>query len=176
MVFGAMDAQDGLAAPHWLLITFVVYTWGELCLSPVGLSMVTKLAPVHLQSVDDGALVLLLLALQPAGRVGGPLLRSGWNRGEATFLIEGLPGFYLLLVVAPIATGFLIWFLSPTLAPVDARRSIDLRQNARTNNHGIRAQDRSVGRRFRRRDHRHGAGWCDGCPVSGPRRADGGGH
>ncbi|MYG13155.1 MAG: peptide MFS transporter, partial [Gammaproteobacteria bacterium] len=54
MVFGAMDAQDGLAAPHWLLITFVVYTWGELCLSPVGLSMVTKLAPVHLQSLMMG--------------------------------------------------------------------------------------------------------------------------
>ena len=51
MVFGAMEAQDGLAGPHWLLITLVVYTWGELCLSPVGLSMVSKLAPQRLQSL-----------------------------------------------------------------------------------------------------------------------------
>ena len=55
MVFGAMEARDGgLAGPHWLLITFVVYTWGELCLSPVGLSMVTKLAPARLQSMMMG--------------------------------------------------------------------------------------------------------------------------
>ena len=54
MVFGAIEARADLAGPHWLLITYVVYTWGELCLSPVGLSMVTKLSPVHLQSLMMG--------------------------------------------------------------------------------------------------------------------------
>ena len=114
MVFGAMDAQDGLAAPHWLLITFVVYTWGELCLSPVGLSMVTKLAPVHLQSLMMG---LWFFSFSLSNLLAGLIARYSvrLESGEATFLIEGLPGFYLLLVVAPIATGFLIWFISPTL-------------------------------------------------------------
>ena len=114
MVFGAMDAQDGLAAPHWLLITFVVYTWGELCLSPVGLSMVTKLAPVHLQSLMMG---LWFFSFSLSNLLAGLVARYSvrLESGEATFLIEGLPGFYLLLVVAPIATGFLIWFISPTL-------------------------------------------------------------
>ena len=114
MVFGAMDAQDGLAAPHWLLITFVVYTWGELCLSPVGLSMVTKLAPVHLQSVMMG---LWFFSFSLSNLLAGLIARYSvrLESGEATFLIEGLPGFYLLLVVAPIATGFLIWFISPML-------------------------------------------------------------
>ena len=114
MVFGAMDAQDGLAAPHWLLITFVVYTWGELCLSPVGLSMVTKLAPMHLQSLMMG---LWFFSFSLSNLLAGLVARYSvkLESGEATFLIEGLPGFYLLLVVAPIATGFLIWFISPTL-------------------------------------------------------------
>ncbi|MCY4342755.1 MAG: oligopeptide:H+ symporter, partial [Gammaproteobacteria bacterium] len=114
MVFGAMDAQDGLAAPHWLLITFVVYTWGELCLSPVGLSMVTKLAPLRLQSLMMG---LWFFSFSLSNLLAGLVARYSvkLESGEATFLIEGLPGFYLLLVVAPIATGFLIWFISPTL-------------------------------------------------------------
>ncbi|MCY4214979.1 MAG: peptide MFS transporter [Gammaproteobacteria bacterium] len=114
MVFGAMDAQDGLAAPHWLLITFVVYTWGELCLSPVGLSMVTKLAPMRLQSLMMG---LWFFSFSLSNLLAGLVARYSvkLESGEATFLIEGLRGFYLLLVVAPIATGFLIWFISPTL-------------------------------------------------------------
>ncbi len=32
-------------APTWLLLTYLFHTTGELCLSPVGLSAVTKLAP-----------------------------------------------------------------------------------------------------------------------------------
>ena len=114
MVFGAMDAEDGLAAPHWLLITFVVYTWGELCLSPVGLSMVTKLAPMHLQSLMMG---LWFFSFSVSNLLAGLVARYSvkLESGEATFLIEGLPGFYLLLVIAPIATGFLIWLISPML-------------------------------------------------------------
>lgn len=55
MVFGALEARGAsLAGPHWLLIAFVVVTWGELCLSPVGLSMVTRLAPPQMQSLMMG--------------------------------------------------------------------------------------------------------------------------
>ncbi len=31
--------------PYWLILTYLLHTFGELCLSPVGLSYVTKLAP-----------------------------------------------------------------------------------------------------------------------------------
>jgi proton-dependent oligopeptide transporter, POT family len=55
MVAGSFRAQGGhLAGPQWLLLTYLVCTWGELCLSPVGLSMVTKLAPKRLQSLMMG--------------------------------------------------------------------------------------------------------------------------
>ena len=34
-----------LVSPAWLVVTYFLHTVGELCLSPVGLSSVTKLAP-----------------------------------------------------------------------------------------------------------------------------------
>ncbi len=38
-------AGGGQAAPTWLMLTYLLHTFGELCLSPVGLSSMTKLAP-----------------------------------------------------------------------------------------------------------------------------------
>ncbi|MEQ8714078.1 MAG: peptide MFS transporter, partial [Cyclobacteriaceae bacterium] len=46
MYFAAKIAASGeLAAPTWLIFTYLLHTWGELSLSPVGLSLTTKLAP-----------------------------------------------------------------------------------------------------------------------------------
>ena len=38
---GAAVAQDGSVALGWLALAYCLHTTGELCLSPVGLSMVT---------------------------------------------------------------------------------------------------------------------------------------
>lgn len=46
------------AALIWLLLTYFLHTIGELCLSPVGLSMVTKMAPVRLVSLMMGVWML----------------------------------------------------------------------------------------------------------------------
>jgi proton-dependent oligopeptide transporter, POT family len=115
MVAGSLQARDdGLAGAHWLLITYVVYTWGELCLSPVGLSMVTRLAPLHLQSLMMGMWFFTFsLANLLAGEVARFSVRL--QRGEITFMLEGLAGFYLLLVVVPLAMGMLILLLTPLL-------------------------------------------------------------
>ena len=47
MIFAAklVVSTGGKVAPVWLLMTYLLHTMGELCLSPVGLSFVTKLAP-----------------------------------------------------------------------------------------------------------------------------------
>ena len=47
MVFAAelVVATGDDVAPTWLLMAYLLQTFGELCLSPVGLSNVTKLAP-----------------------------------------------------------------------------------------------------------------------------------
>ncbi len=44
--WGAANASaTNLASPAWLVVTYFLHTAGELCLSPVGLSSMTKLAP-----------------------------------------------------------------------------------------------------------------------------------
>lgn len=40
----------------WLLGTYLMHTMGELCLSPIGLSMVSKLSPGQTGVSDDGCL------------------------------------------------------------------------------------------------------------------------
>ena len=121
MVFGAMKAKGGsLAGPHWLLICYVVCTWAELCLSPVGLSVVTKLAPAKMQSLMMG---VWFLSFSMANLLAGLMaaFSTKFKPGpdgqapEASFMIDGLPGFYLMLVILPIGAGVFIFLISPIL-------------------------------------------------------------
>jgi POT family proton-dependent oligopeptide transporter len=129
MVAGAFEAKNGgLAGPHWLLITYVVYTWGELCLSPVGLSMVTKLAPMRLQSLMMGLwFFTFALSNLSAGLVARfstrflPDPETGAPASMAFLGIDGLPGFYLMLVVFPISAGLLIFAISPLIKKMMGR-------------------------------------------------------
>ena len=41
-------AENGGVSPMWLVVTYFFHTTGELCLSPVGLSSITKLSPKRL--------------------------------------------------------------------------------------------------------------------------------
>jgi POT family proton-dependent oligopeptide transporter len=53
---GAKAADtNGMVAISWLLLGLLLHTTGELCLSPVGLSLVTKLSPARLMSTVMGA-------------------------------------------------------------------------------------------------------------------------
>jgi len=120
MVAGAFEAKTGgLAGPQWLLVAYIVVTWGELCLSPVGLSMVTKLAPKRLQAIMMGAWFFSLavsnfIAAQVA-RLSTRFIPGEDGVAELSFIFPGLPGFFLLLVVFPIGAGALIALISPVL-------------------------------------------------------------
>jgi POT family proton-dependent oligopeptide transporter len=46
--------QRGMVTMTWLLLAYLLHTTGELCLSPIGLSMVTKLSPKHLVATAMG--------------------------------------------------------------------------------------------------------------------------
>lgn len=53
---GARQSDEmGMVAVSWLLLGYLLQTTGELCLSPVGLSMVTKITPTRLVSTVMGA-------------------------------------------------------------------------------------------------------------------------
>ena len=54
--YGAVTADaEGMVWIGWLLLGYLLQTTGELCLSPVGLSMVTKLSPTRMVSTVMGA-------------------------------------------------------------------------------------------------------------------------
>lgn len=68
-------AQTGAGvkvSPLWLVGAYFVEEWGELCLSPVGLSAVTKLAPVRMVSLMMGVFFL-------SNSLGNKL--AGWTAG-----------------------------------------------------------------------------------------------
>jgi POT family proton-dependent oligopeptide transporter len=53
--YGAQTAtQRGMVAASWLILAYLLHTTGELCLSPVGLSMITRLTPKVLVSTMMG--------------------------------------------------------------------------------------------------------------------------
>ena len=54
--WGAVNHDEmGMVAVGWLLLSYLLQTTGELCISPVGLSMVTRLAPARIVSTVMGA-------------------------------------------------------------------------------------------------------------------------
>ena len=56
MAGGAIAAASGTkVSPMWLTATYLFHTIGELCLSPVGLSAITKLAPARVAGLMMGA-------------------------------------------------------------------------------------------------------------------------
>ena len=55
LVIPAMLAAPGtLVSPWWLIVTYLLHTWGELALSPVGLSAMSKLAPARIGGLIMG--------------------------------------------------------------------------------------------------------------------------
>lgn len=106
MIFGALQAETGLAGPQWLMLTYLLHTWGELCLSPVGLSMVTKLAPQKFASLMMGVYFCsFFVANLAAGYLAA--FSSRVASGEVFQVLGGQADFFLFLFVVPFAVGLL---------------------------------------------------------------------
>ncbi len=58
----AMAEDGGKVSPMWLLSIYMIQTMGELCLSPVGLSLTTKMAPQKYASQMMGVWFLAVTA------------------------------------------------------------------------------------------------------------------
>ena len=53
----AAGASDTFVSQNWLISTYLVLTFAELLLSPMGISFVSKVAPPKYKGYDDGLLV-----------------------------------------------------------------------------------------------------------------------
>ncbi|QCX53612.1 peptide MFS transporter [Elizabethkingia sp. JS20170427COW] len=65
---GSIEDVANKAGIMWLIMTYLFHTIGELCLSPVGLSIVTKLSPPKLASI---LMAVWLLSSSIANFIGG---------------------------------------------------------------------------------------------------------
>jgi len=102
MVFAIMSVPSiyGFkAAPAWLWGTYFVFTISEIFLSPIGLSLVSKLAPARLTSLMMGG---WFLSTSIGGKVAG-VMTSFWD----DFTDKKI--FFLILVIAAFIGGILIF-------------------------------------------------------------------
>jgi POT family proton-dependent oligopeptide transporter len=105
---------------YWLLALYVLHSIGELCLSPIGLSMVSKLAPVRFSSLLMGTWFLAnaaankfagtLSALIPGGEDG-----SGAATSFMGFQITNLYEFFMLFIIMTGIAAALLFVLSGVL-------------------------------------------------------------
>src|SRR5260221_485706 len=69
LIWAAKTAEQGIqVSPMWLSVTYLLHTFGELCLSPVGLSAMTKLAPARIGGLMMG---VWFLATSVGNFIGG---------------------------------------------------------------------------------------------------------
>jgi proton-dependent oligopeptide transporter, POT family len=124
MVGGARASEGGvLVSPAWLVVTYALHTFGELWLSPIGLSTVTKLAPIKFTSLLMG---LWFFSTAIAEFLAGHLasLSDRVERGEIFHLLGGQADFFLVFVVTSVAAGILLLALSPWLKRLTHGRDV----------------------------------------------------
>ena len=102
MVFAVMSVPSiytHKASPLWLWLTYFIFTISEIFLSPIGLSLVSKLAPARLTALLMGG---WFLSTSIGGKVAG-VMTTFWD----DFTDKKM--FFLILVVAAFIGGILIF-------------------------------------------------------------------
>ena len=130
MALGGRRADAGvLVSPLWLSAAYAFHTMGELCLSPVGLSYVTRVAPARFASLLMGA---WFLANAAANKIAGALaaftptpgqprpLSGGGLEGFIGRVTQTNFGFYSLFVVSSFASAGVMLLVVPLLGRLTA--------------------------------------------------------
>jgi len=94
MVFAAMEFEkSGTSSMIWLVLAYLFHTIGELCISPVALSFITKLAPVKYASLMMG---VYFAATGLGNKVAGIVGESASEFGELT-IFSGIVIFTVII-------------------------------------------------------------------------------
>lgn len=105
MFFAAQLAASGLkVAPYWLVTTYFLHTVGELCLSPVALSAVSKLSPKRFAGQMMGVFVLTY----SIGSIIAGLLAGKFDPEK----VAEMPNLFLQISLFSIAIGIVIFLLT----------------------------------------------------------------
>ena len=108
MVYAARIAAAGMkAAPFYLILTYFLHTSGELCLSPVGLSTTTKLAPKRYV----GQMMGMWFVGAALGNLVAGLFAGGFNEEN----VMQMPNLFYSVVLTSVGAGLVILVLSPLM-------------------------------------------------------------
>ncbi len=104
LVFGAEHPnQAGQVAMIWLILAYLLHTTGELCLSPVGLSAVTKLSIGNVVGVSMGTWFLATALSETVATRIGKMAAIDTKAGESADVALALASYTELF-------SFLMWF------------------------------------------------------------------
>ena len=112
LAFGARNVPAGADSASlsmmWLVFAYLFHTLGELCLSPMGLSYLSKLIPARMIAFMFGVYYLAVaIGNKLAHYVGGDIDKITQE--------YSLSGFFLIFTVIPIALGFISLLLHPII-------------------------------------------------------------
>ena len=112
LAYGSMDIVSGeevvRVSMFWLIAAYLFHTLGELCISPVGLSYVSKLVPATWIGIMFGVYYLFIgMGNKLAGSMGGMI--------EEITQKYSLSTFFMIFTIVPIAAGLLMVILSPVM-------------------------------------------------------------
>ncbi|NQU21877.1 MAG: MFS transporter [Candidatus Nealsonbacteria bacterium] len=117
--YGAMTHDErGMVALAWLFLGYLFQTTGELCLSPVGLAMVTKLSPARLVSTVMGGWFLATAFSQLLAAVIAQFTGVGEGGGESVIpvpieTVNIYGDVFGLISLCAIGSGVLCLLLAP---------------------------------------------------------------
>ena len=120
LVMGGSFANGGKVAAIWLVLAYLLHTWGELCLSPVGLSSVTKLSPGRIVGFMMGVWFLATAAAEYVSVLLANLASIDTSGGEVLDVSAATAG-YIDLFYKLFMTGLIIGVSLLLISPMIKR-------------------------------------------------------
>jgi proton-dependent oligopeptide transporter, POT family len=116
IAFGVKNVQPGIKVSMlWLTSMYMLHTWGELCLSPIGLSLVNKLAPLKYASM---LMAVWFMANAFANKLAG-VLSALYPDGKTTsflgYQMTNLYEFFMLFVILSGVASLILFGLTKSL-------------------------------------------------------------
>lgn len=116
-------ASTAKASMLFIIATYLFHTIGELCLSPTGLSFVTRVAPVRFVSLLMGIwFISSFIANLCGGLIAAQVGKIEKGEISLPWHLGGQADFFLLFVVSSLGAGFLVLILTPLLKRLIAGR------------------------------------------------------
>ena len=117
IAIGVQGVEPGVKVSIlWLVGLYFIHTMGELCLSPIGLSMVNKLSPIRFASLLMG---VWYLSMATANKLAGALSSLYPEEGKVKQLfgieIATLFDFFMVFVVMAAVASLILFLLSKKL-------------------------------------------------------------